>query len=237
MPSVEARTLTAIPLGHSTDAPSRALTRRRQRATMRYAAMMTAESLSVRVAAIGASAGGVTALQTVVAALPRDFAAAVLVVLHLHPATPSRLAWLLGRHSALPVQSAAEGSVIAAGTVYVAVPDLHLMLDGRRIRLVPSERVHHVRPSIDLLFASLARSCGAGATVAVLTGTGLDGAAGVVAVKAAGGTTVVQDPAEAAFPGMPAAALATGCVDHVVPLAGIAPLLARLAGAAAARSA
>jgi two-component system chemotaxis response regulator CheB len=119
--------------------------------------------------------------------------------------------------------------------VYVAVPDLHLMLEDGRVRLAPSEPVHHVRPSIDLLFASLARGVGPGATAAVLTGTGLDGAAGVVAVKGAGGTTIVQDPAEAAFPGMPAAALATGCVDHVVPLAAVAPLLVRLARPAARR--
>lgn len=191
----------------------------------------------VRVAAIGASAGGFQALQTVLAALPGDCADVVLAVLHLHPTMPSHLAALMGRHCALPVRSAEDGAVVAPGTVYVAVPDLHLMLDGRLIRLVPSERVHHVRPSIDLLFASLARSCGAAATVAVLTGTGLDGAAGVVAVKAAGGTTIVQDPTDAAFPGMPAAALATGCVDHVVPLTGIAALLVRPAGTAAGRPA
>jgi two-component system chemotaxis response regulator CheB len=198
--------------------------------------MVTAEP-PVRVAAIGASAGGLPALQTVLAALPGDFRGAVLVVLHLHPAMPSRLAALMSRHCALPVRSAEEGVVVAPGTVHVAVPDLHLMLEGRRIRLVPSEPVHHVRPSIDLLFASLARSCGADATVVVLTGTGLDGAAGVVAVKAAGGTTIVQDPAAAAFTGMPAAALATGCIDHVVPLTDVAPLLVRLAGTATGRPA
>lgn len=198
--------------------------------------MVTAEP-PVRVAAIGASAGGLPALLTVLAALPGDFPGAVLVVLHLHPSMPSRLAGLVGRRCALPARSAEEGAVVAPGTVHVAVPDLHLTLDGRRIRLVPSEPVHHVRPSIDLLFASLARSCGADATVVVLTGTGLDGAAGVVAVKAAGATTIVQDPADAAFPGMPAAALATGCVDHVVPLAGIAPLLVGLAGTAVGRPA
>jgi chemotaxis response regulator CheB len=188
--------------------------------------------MSMRVVAIGASAGGVPALQTVLAALPGDLGAAVLVVLHLHPSMPSRLAWLLGRHSALPVRTAEAGDLIAGGTVYVAVPDLHLMIDDARVRLVPSAPVHHVRPSIDLLFASLARGYGAEATVVVLTGTGLDGAAGVVAVKAAGGTTIAQDPGEAAFPGMPAAAVATGCVDHVVPLAGVVPLLVRLSGTA-----
>ncbi len=192
--------------------------------------------MSMRVVAIGASAGGVPALQTVLAALPGDFCAAVLVVLHLHPSMPSRLAWLLGRHTALPVRTAEAGDLIAGGTVYVAVPDLHLMIDDARVRLVPSAPVHHVRPSIDLLFASLARGYGAEATVIVLTGTGLDGAAGVIAVKAAGGTTIAQDPGEAAFPGMPAAAVATGCVDHVVPLAGVVPLLVRLVGPAGERS-
>lgn len=158
-------------------------------------------------------------------------------MLHLHPTIPSRLAWLLGRHAALPVRTAESGDAIAASTVYVAVPNLHLMVEDRHIRLVPSAAVHHVRPSIDLLFASVARSYGAGATAVVLTGTGLDGAAGIVAVKGAGGITVVQDPKEAAFAGMPSAAIATHCVDHVVPLAAIGPLLIRLASTVAGTSA
>jgi two-component system chemotaxis response regulator CheB len=198
--------------------------------------MLTAGPSSVRVVGIGASAGGLPALKAILGALPGDFPAALLVVLHLHPTIPSRLAWLLGRHAALPVRTAASGDAIAGSTVYVAVPNLHLMVEDRHIRLVPSAAVHHVRPSIDLLFASVARSYGADATAVVLTGTGLDGAAGIVAVKGAGGTTVVQDPAEAAFPGMPSAAIATHCVDHVVPLAAIGPLLIRLGGTVAGTS-
>jgi two-component system, chemotaxis family, protein-glutamate methylesterase/glutaminase len=198
--------------------------------------MLTAGPSSVRVVGIGASAGGLPALKAILGALPGDFPAALLVVLHLHPTMPSRLAWLLGRQAALPVRTAASGDAIAPGTVYVAVPNLHLMVEDRHLRLVPSAAVHHVRPSIDLLFASVARSYGADATAVVLTGTGLDGAAGIVAVKGAGGITVVQDPTEAAFAGMPSAAIATHCVDHVVPLVAIGPLLIRLAGTAAGTS-
>jgi two-component system chemotaxis response regulator CheB len=195
------------------------------------------DSRCLRIVAIGASAGGVPLLQRLVAALPGDFTAAVLVVLHMHPTVPSRLPWLLARHAALPVRSAADGETIEGGTVYVAIPDLHLLIGDGRIVLLPSVPVHHVRPSIDRLFVSMASAYGRDCAAVVLSGTGVDGAEGVVAVRQAGGTTISQDPAEAAFPGMPTAAVRTGCVDHVVGVTAIAPLLARLAGRAAGASA
>jgi two-component system, chemotaxis family, protein-glutamate methylesterase/glutaminase len=191
----------------------------------------------LRIVAIGASAGGVPLLQRLVAGLPGDFAPSVLVVLHMHPTVPSRLPWLLGRHAALPVRSAAEGQTIEAGTIYVAVPNLHLLTGDGRIELLPSMPVHHVRPSIDRLFMSMAGAYGRTCAAVVLSGTGVDGAEGVVAVRRAGGTTIAQDPTEAAYAGMPMAAVRTGCVDHVVGVAAIAPLLARLAGSAAGASA
>ena len=94
--------------------------------------------------------------------------------------------------------------------------------------------MHHVRPSLDLLLVSMAETYGGACAAVVLTGTGRDGAAGVVAVKRAGGATIAQDPREAAFPGMPTAAIQTGCVEHVMGLATIAPLLVRLTRPAAA---
>jgi two-component system, chemotaxis family, protein-glutamate methylesterase/glutaminase len=199
--------------------------------------MPAPDCASLRVVAIGASAGGLLALRQLVAALPRDFAAAVLVVLHLYPTVPSRLPWLLARHAALPVRSATDGETITGGRIYVAVPDRHLLTDERRVRLVLSSPVHHVRPSVDRLFASMAAAYGARCAGVVLSGTGVDGAEGLVAVRRAGGTTIAQDPAEAQFRGMPTAAIATGCVDHVLDLASITSLLVRLAAAPAGASA
>jgi two-component system chemotaxis response regulator CheB len=196
--------------------------------------MPMVETAGVRVIAIGASAGGVPLLRRLVTALPGDLTAAVLVLQHLAPTTPSRLPWLLARDAALAVCEATDGAVVTPGTVYVAVPNLHLLVRAGRLALVSSAVVHHVRPSLDLLLVSMAETYGGACAAVVLTGTGRDGAAGVVAVKRAGGATIAQDPREAAFPGMPTAAIQTGCVEHVMGLAAIAPLLVRLTRPAAA---
>jgi two-component system chemotaxis response regulator CheB len=195
--------------------------------------MPMVETAGVRVIAIGASAGGVPLLRRLVTALPGDLTAAVLVLQHLAPTTPSRLPWLLARDAALAVREATDGAAITAGTVYVAVPNLHLLVRSGRLALVSSEVVHHVRPSLDNLLVSMAEAYGPACAAVVLTGTGRDGAAGVVAVKRAGGATIAQDPQEAEFPGMPTAAIQTGCVEHVLGLAAIAPLLVRLTRAPA----
>jgi two-component system chemotaxis response regulator CheB len=179
--------------------------------------------------AIGASAGGVTALQTVIDMLPASLDAAVLVVLHLDPRRQSLLADLLRRHAALRVQQAADGDALAAGTAYVAPPDAHMVVDDAHIRLTHTVPVHHTRPSIDLLFESVARKFDGRAVAVVLTGSGADGANGIRAVKRLGGTTLAQDPLTAEHPSMPRAACATGCVDHVLPLERIGPALAALA--------
>jgi two-component system, chemotaxis family, protein-glutamate methylesterase/glutaminase len=190
--------------------------------------MPSVQSPGVRIIAIGASAGGVPLLRRLVAALPGDLTAAVLILQHLSPTATSRLPWLLARDAALSIREATDGAAITAGTVYVAVPDLHLLVRPGHLSLVSSAVVHYVRPSLDRLLISMADAYGAAGASVVLSGTGQDGAAGVVAVKQAGGTTIVQDPDEAEYRGMPAAAVGTGCVDHVVRLAAIAPLLVRL---------
>lgn len=186
------------------------------------------ESSCVRVIAIGASAGGVPLLRRVVAALPRDLTAAVLILQHLFPRGPSRLAWLLERAAALTICEATDGAAILAGTVYVAVPDRHLVIQAGRLALVASPPVHHVRPAFDSLLVSMADAYGAACAAVVLSGTGVDGADGIVAVKRAGGTTIAQEPSTAEFQGMPTAAVRTGCVDHVIGVEAIAPLLVRL---------
>jgi two-component system chemotaxis response regulator CheB len=186
--------------------------------------------------AIGASAGGLPALEHLVSGLPADFPAAILVVLHLDRRHKSLLPTLLGRHARLPVKHATPDEVIESGVVYIAVPDLHLQAADHHIRLMDTGLVHFTRPAVDRLFESVALAYRESAIGIVLTGTGSDGSDGVVAIRRAGGTTIAQDPADAAYPSMPLAAIATGCVDLVLPLAEIAPTLARVCAAAVRRA-
>jgi two-component system chemotaxis response regulator CheB len=178
---------------------------------------------------LAASAGGLAALSHVLSCLPPDFAAPLLVVQHLDPRHRSWLAEILGRRTALNVTQVQGGETIVAGNVYVAPPDHHLLLcRNGELGLSDLARVQHVRPSADLLFTSLAEAWGQGAIAVVLTGTGRDGAAGVLAVKQHGGMVIAQNEASAEFFGMPDAAFRTGVVDHVLPLDDIAPALVRL---------
>jgi two-component system chemotaxis response regulator CheB len=186
------------------------------------------------IVAIGASAGGVEALRAVVGSLPPDLPAAVVVVLHLDPRHESMLAPLLGRHAQVPVHRAVQDEVLAAGTVYVAPPDHHLLVANGHVELSHSARVHYARPAIDRLFESVAAAAGARAIAVVLTGMGADGAVGLATIKRAGGTTIVQDPQSAEYPAMPRAACASGDVDHVLPLAAVGPAIAAVARGLAA---
>ena len=136
------------------------------------------------------------------------------------------MAEILTRRTALSVLQAQGGERLAAGTVYVAPPGRHLLVESEgRLTLSDAGRVHFVRPSADVLFAALAESWGAGAIAVVLTGTGSDGADGVRAVKDHGGTVIVQDEASSRFFGMPDAAIRTGKADRILPLGEIAPAL------------
>ena len=178
---------------------------------------------------IGASAGGVEALSTLLSALPAGLLASVFVVLHLPRSRPSLLAEIFQNRCALPVSEAQDKELVAPGSVYVAPPDYHLLLDpGPQISLSADEPVNFSRPSIDVLFESAADLLGDRVAGIVLTGGNDDGAAGLDAIRRAGGVTIVQDPATAQMPLMPESALARGPADHVLPLAGIATLLATL---------
>lgn len=181
---------------------------------------------------IGASAGGVDALMTLLPALPARLAAAVLVVLHLPRDRASLLVDIFRPRCALRVVEAQDKERVAAGTVYFAPPDYHLLVDvdadaatEPRLSLSVDEPVHFSRPSIDVLFESAADVYGERLMGIVLTGGNQDGAAGIEAVRRAGGVTAVQDPATAQVPLMPASALARGPVDFVLPLAGLAQLM------------
>lgn len=176
---------------------------------------------------LGASAGGVKALRTIASTLPRDLPAAVLVVLHLRHDLPSQLPRILAHAGALPAGAALDGEPIEHGRIYVAPPDHHLLVEPGRVRLGRggSERW---RPAIDPLFASAAAAYGARVTGVLLTGYMDDGAAGLAAIKAAGGCTVVQHPVDAFAPPMPLSALGTGRIDFCLPLVAIPPLLSWL---------
>ncbi len=186
--------------------------------------------------AIGASAGGLHALTTVLCALPGDFPAPIAVVQHLDPRYRSLMAQILGRKTHLLVRDAAAGLHAKPGGVYVAPPDHHLLIEADgTFALTQSDLVHFVRPSIDMLFESLARSFRERAVAVILTGSGNDGAAGVSAIKHMGGTVIVQDERSAEFSGMPTAALRAAAVDLVLPLEEIAPALRRVTGPRAPR--
>ncbi|WP_194835006.1 chemotaxis protein CheB [Nocardia sp. XZ_19_369] len=181
------------------------------------------------VVAIASSAGGITALFKVLGALPATLPVPVLVVQHLDRRHKTVLAELLSRRTELRVKLATAGETAEPGTVYIAPPNNHLLVEPHGVlALSGSELVHFVRPSADLLFESVAGAYGARAIACVLTGSGSDGATGVSAVKSRGGTVVVQDPEEAEFKGMPGAAVATGDADLVVPLDEIAGVIAGL---------
>jgi len=175
------------------------------------------------IVAFAASAGGLNALSQVLASIPKEFPASIVVVQHLDPRHRSLMADILAKRTAIPVKEAAEGDVLEPGTVYVAPPDRHLLVnpDGT-LSLSQSELVHFVRPSADLLFESAAASFRERAIAVVLSGSGSDGSMGVRAIKKMGGTVIAQDPGTSQFSGMPQAALATGDVDFVLPLEDLA---------------
>lgn len=159
---------------------------------------------------VAASAGGVEALTAFVRALPGDFSGVVLVVLHLSDTGPSVLPHILGRVTPLKVLPATDAMPLRAGTVVVAPPGKHLLVADASVVLDAGPRQNGHRPSADVLFRSLAESYGQRAAGVVLSGTMDDGAAGLRAIRQAQGLTIAQDPAEAAFPGMPRAAIAEG---------------------------
>ena len=177
---------------------------------------------------IGASAGGVEAVSALVEGLPRDLPAAVFVVVHFPPHATSVLPRILTRLGGMTAVHPRDGDALELGCVYVAPPDLHLLVERGHVRLVRGPRENAVRPAVDPLFRSAARAYGPRVIGVVLTGNLDDGTAGMLAIKSAGGTVVVQDPGDALYAGMPTSAVRHVDVDHVVPLAEIAALLVRL---------
>ncbi|HEY7288534.1 MAG TPA: chemotaxis protein CheB [Vicinamibacterales bacterium] len=189
------------------------------------------------VVVIGASAGGIEALSTILGGLPKDFPAPIVVVQHRSPTTASLLVPILGRRSTMPVVDALEGESLKAGVVYVARPDQHLKLtDTGGFLYVDGHRIHHVLSSATSLFESAAQIYGIGAIGVVLTGYGRNGTDGVQAIKQGGGVVIAQDLETSRHFDMPRSAIATGAVDYILPVEEIAPALVRVATARAHRN-
>jgi len=191
--------------------------------------MLNIDRVRRDVIVIGASAGGVEALMRLFSELPVDLAAAIGVVLHRSPVHETRLAMVLGRRAALPVYEAGDGDPLKPGAIWLAPRDQHLLVEDGRLRLSRGPREHHTRPAIDPLFVSAAQSYGSRVVGVVLSGTGDDGVRGLIAIKAHGGLSLVQDPAEALHAGMPRNALAGDQVNAILSLDDLASTLGALA--------
>ena len=175
---------------------------------------------------IGASAGGIQALSTLVAGLPRDFPASLLIVVHIPSYANSRLPEILSRSGPLLATHAKQGEAIEPGRIYIAPPDRHMLVRTGWIELSRGPRENHARPAIDPLFRTAARAYGRRTIGIVLSGALYDGSMGLLAIKTRGGLAIVQDPTEAIVDSMPRRAIERAAADHVLPVAEIAAALA-----------
>ena len=186
----------------------------------------------LRAVAIGVSTGGPAALIEILRGLPHGFPLPILLVIHIGKLfAPAFAEWLDGQ-SPLRVAYAADGDPLppfGEGKVLVACPDRHLVLRQGKLRLTQDPERHSCRPSVDVLFASLAQELGAGSAACLLTGMGSDGAEGLLAIRRAGGRTIAQDEATSVVFGMPREAILLGAAEQVLPLEQIAPVLGALA--------
>jgi two-component system, chemotaxis family, protein-glutamate methylesterase/glutaminase len=175
---------------------------------------------------IAGSSGGVDALRTICLALPADFPGTIAIVQHRTAAHGHLLAELMATWTTLPVFDATAGALLASGAIYVAPPDQHMTITcAHTVALTHGSPIHHLLSSADPLFESAALAYEDRLTAVILTGHDGDGAAGVVAVRRHGGTTIVQDPDHAECGEMPRSAIATGAVDRILPLSEIAGAL------------
>jgi two-component system, chemotaxis family, protein-glutamate methylesterase/glutaminase len=180
------------------------------------------------VVVVGASAGGVEALSRLVAELPADLPAAVLIVLHTPPTGMSVLPAILARAGVMTVAHAFDHEPLDPGRIYVAPPDQHLLVEDGHVLVTHGPKENGHRPAIDPLFRTAARAAGSRVVGVILSGTRDDGVAGLNAIKVAGGIAVVQDPADALYPTLPQHAIDGVRPHHVLAIDEIGPLLARL---------
>jgi two-component system, chemotaxis family, protein-glutamate methylesterase/glutaminase len=179
------------------------------------------------VVAVGASAGGVEALQALAAGLPEDLPDALLVVLHTSREAHSALPQIVDRAGPLPAMHARHGEPLRAGRIYVGVPDRQLSVADGRVLLIDDLADYQRHPAINPLMRAVARAYGSASVGVLLSGVLDDGVLGLAAIHECGGTTIVQEPAESEFSDMPLNALAGG-VDHVVAAGAIGKVLAEL---------
>jgi two-component system chemotaxis response regulator CheB len=177
---------------------------------------------------IGASAGGMEALQKLVSRLPAGLPASLFVVWHLSPGVKSILPSILTKAGALPAVHPQDGDRVEPGRIYVAPNDHHMLLENGYIRVARGPKENRFRPAVDPLFRSAAYVYGPRVIGVVLTGALDDGTAGLWTIKLRGGTAIVQEPAEALIRGMPLSALDNVAVDHRLPVAEIGELLPSL---------
>jgi two-component system chemotaxis response regulator CheB len=177
---------------------------------------------------IGASAGGQRALSLLVKELPKEFAGAVFIVMHVSPHYHSLLPAILSKTASMAVRHAVDGEPIRSGRIYVAPPDHHMVLETDRVRLTKGPKENRSRPAVDCLFRSAAYYYGPRVVGVVLTGTLDDGTAGLWSIKDRSGVTIIQDPEEAEHPSMPLNAKQNVQIDYCLPIGGIAQTLARL---------
>lgn len=193
---------------------------------------MTYTDEPLGVVAVGASAGGVEALTQLASGLSTDLSYAVLVTLHMPADAPSVLARILDRSGPLPAKAAEDGEKLEPATIYVAVPDHHLLVHDHRTKLTegPTENGH--RPAINALFRSAALAFGPRAIGVLLSGVLDDGVLGLGAIRSRAGVTIAQTPSDALFPALPGNAVQAGVIDHQADAADIGALLKDLTGRA-----
>ena len=179
----------------------------------------------IRFVAIGVSMGGTHALRILLPGVPANFPATLALVFHRSKDSDGSLIKFLQKNCAIKVAEAQDKTPILPGHVYVAPADYHLMVEDNHFALSTEEPISYARPSVDVLFESVADAYGKSAAGVILTGAGRDGAQGIMEIKQAGGLTIVQAPETAECPDMPNAALATHKVDEVLALERIAPFL------------
>jgi two-component system chemotaxis response regulator CheB len=184
------------------------------------------------IVALGASTGGPGAVVEILRALPSSFPLPLLLVLHMAEPFAAALADWLDGQTELRVSYARDGDLISvkAGEVVVAPPEFHLTVRGGLVRLTVDQERHSCRPSVDVLFESVAREYGSGAVACLLTGMGRDGADGLLQIRRAGGLTIAQDEATSVVYGMPREAVRLGAAECVLPIGEIGPTLATIAG-------
>ena len=165
---------------------------------------------------IGGSAGGIEALLRILEQLPADLPAAVGVVLHRSASHATRLSGILARRSLMPLVEPDRIQAFRRGTVYLAPPDRHMLVEDGLIRLSGGPREHRTRPAIDPLFRSASEAYGNRTAGLVLSGLGTDGVEGLTSIKKAGGISLAQNPIDADFPAMPANAINYDDVDAIL---------------------